>query len=233
MSSAEPELAATPVLLTQRLRLRAPDEEDVEFALDVYSRHEVVRYIGTGEVQTTREQACYRIARYRSQFGPAAGVWLIEQRDARLGRAKTRVGSEPSETRLGPAKCGACGAMSEATEGCPQCGQAIEQSERTNGARVGFALMKPIPFSEGVEAEQQDIEIGWHLHPSAWGSGFASEAAQALVDHARAQGLGQLVAVTHAENAASQAVARRLGMRYRGSTDRYYNTACELFTLDL
>ncbi|NLS09766.1 GNAT family N-acetyltransferase [Nesterenkonia sp. MY13] len=171
-------------MLTSRLRLRAPDEGDIDFVVDMYSRYEVVRYIGRGEVQTTREEAAERIQRYRSQFGPSAGVWLIEEQNT------------------------------------------------DDDAAVGFALLKPIPFSEGIEGEQ-DVEIGWHLHPRAWGKGYASEAAQALVDHARAQGLKQLVAVTHADNAASQAVAARLGMTHQDSTDRYYNTTCELFTLDL
>lgn len=169
-------------LTTQRLRLRTPTAGDAEFVQDMYSRQEVMRYIGTGEVQTTREQAYQRIERYRSQFGPGTGVWLVESHD---------------------------------------------------GVPLGFALMKPIPFSEGVVAQQEDIEIGWHLHPTTWGSGFATEAAQALIDHARAVGHKRLVAVTHPENTGSQAVARRLGMTHEGRTERYYNTSCELFTLDL
>lgn len=170
-------------LTTERLRLRAPTDEDLEFVLDTYSRPEVVRHIGTGQVQTTREQALQRIDRYRAQFGPSTGVWLIETHH--------------------------------------------------DDAPRGFALMKPIPFSEGVTAQQEDIEIGWHLHPDAWGSGFATEAARALIDHAHAAGLRRLVAVTHPDNAASQAVARRLGMEHQGLSARYYNTSCELFTLDL
>ncbi|WP_120004166.1 GNAT family N-acetyltransferase [Nesterenkonia muleiensis] len=169
-------------LNTPRLLLRAPTDDDVGFVLDTYSRSEVVRYIGTGETQTTHEQAYQRIERYRSQFGPGTGVWLVENHD---------------------------------------------------GAPLGFALMKPIPFSEGVVAQQEDLEIGWHLHPEAWGSGFATEAAQALIDHARAVGHKRLVAVTHPDNTGSQAVARRLGMTHEGRTERYYNTSCELFTLDL
>ncbi|NEB07143.1 GNAT family N-acetyltransferase, partial [Streptomyces sp. SID13726] len=36
-------------------------------------------------------------------------------------------------------------------------------------------------------------------------------------------------AVTHPDNAASQAVCRRIGMTHRGTTDAYYGTTCELF----
>lgn len=107
--------------------------------------------------------------------------------------------------------------------------------ETRGGAPAGFALLKPIPFSAHVTTEvgDQDTEIGWHLHPDSWGSGFAVEAAQALIRHARAQGLAELVAVTHADNVASQAVARRAGMSYAGTTSRYYDATCELFTLAL
>lgn len=155
----------------------------MEFTLDLYSRQEVVQYIGRGDVETSRSQAAERIERYRGQFTGSSGVWLIEKRKDQL-----------------PA---------------------------------GFALMKPIPFSDSFESEQRHIEIGWHLHPDSWGSGIATEAAHALIERARAYGVNQLVAVTHAQNVASQAVTRRLGMTCQGSTDRYYNTTCELFTLNL
>jgi RimJ/RimL family protein N-acetyltransferase len=41
-----------------------------------------------------------------------------------------------------------------------------------------------------------------------------------------------VLAVTHPENLGSQAVARRIGMRDRGLTDRFYNTTCALFEVD-
>ena len=99
---------------------------------------------------------------------------------------------------------------------------------------VGFILMKPSPFSAHVKGQsEEDIEIGWHLHPDAWGSGYATEAAERLIAHARRAGHPRLVAVTNSENIASQKVATRLGMSHQGLSDRYYGTTCELFTLDL
>lgn len=41
-----------------------------------------------------------------------------------------------------------------------------------------------------------------------------------------------MLAVTHPENVASQAVARRIGMRDEGLTDAYYDTTCALFRID-
>lgn len=101
---------------------------------------------------------------------------------------------------------------------------------------VGFGLLKPIPWSTDLARDttvDQDTEIGWHLHPEAWGHGFATETARTLLAHARRRGLDRVVAVTHAQNIASQRVAERIGMRHEGSTDRYYDTTCELFTLEL
>lgn len=102
------------------------------------------------------------------------------------------------------------------------------------GSSAGFALMKPIPFSAHVKDESaEDIEIGWHLHPDAWGSGYATEAARLLIAHARRAGHRELAAVTNPENLASQRVAARIGMIHQGPSNRYYDTTCELFTLDL
>jgi predicted GNAT family acetyltransferase len=59
---------------------------------------------------------------------------------------------------------------------------------------------------------------GWHLHPGAWGHGYASESAEAVLAHAFALGLNRVLAVTNKNNAASQAVARRIGMAHIGTT---------------
>ncbi len=101
---------------------------------------------------------------------------------------------------------------------------------RETGIPVGSALMKYLPLS-GSGEPSDDTEIGWHLHPAAWGNGYATEAGQALVDRAWEHGLSEVYAVVYPENAASQAVCRRLGMEHLGLTDRYYDISCELFRL--
>jgi ribosomal-protein-alanine N-acetyltransferase len=56
------------------------------------------------------------------------------------------------------------------------------------------------------------VEIGWWLAPFAWGNGYATEAAAALRDYAFGTlRLKRLTVVLNARNAASIAVARRLG----------------------
>ncbi|MFG2054519.1 GNAT family N-acetyltransferase [Micromonospora sp. NPDC048930] len=99
-----------------------------------------------------------------------------------------------------------------------------------DGRLVGNLLLKPIPLSAGVSAAgPEDVEIGWHLHPDAWGHGYATEAAAAALDDAFSRGLARVIAVTDPDNHASQAVCRRLGMTHLGRTTRYYDGPNELF----
>ncbi len=98
-----------------------------------------------------------------------------------------------------------------------------------DGSPLGTVLLKPIPDS-GTDTAH-DVEVGWHLHPDAWGRGWATEAARTVLDHAFTAGLDRVVAVTHPDNTASQAVCRRLGMTHRGRTRAYYDAECELFEL--
>nr|WP_295824154.1 GNAT family N-acetyltransferase [uncultured Microbacterium sp.] len=98
------------------------------------------------------------------------------------------------------------------------------------GERLGSVLLKRIPWSAGVAAgRDDDIEIGWHFHPDAWGHGYAAEAASALLSLARAQGIECIVAVINPANSASGALAERIGMRPAGRTRDYYDVECELY----
>lgn len=99
-----------------------------------------------------------------------------------------------------------------------------------DGTRLGAILLKRIPWSDGVAAGRpEEIEIGWHFHPDATGKGFATESAAAVLALAQDTGIARVVAVTHPDNVASQAVAARIGMRAVGLTDDYYDTTCALF----
>lgn len=56
------------------------------------------------------------------------------------------------------------------------------------------------------------LECGWSFDPAHWGRGYATEASQATVDWAFANhNVDQLVSVILPTNAASQAVAARVG----------------------
>ncbi|MHA6288038.1 GNAT family N-acetyltransferase [Maricaulis sp. CAU 1757] len=60
-------------------------------------------------------------------------------------------------------------------------------------------------------------EVGWSLNRSTWGRGYATEAAAATLDYAfDTLGWPDVVHLIHADNAASQGVARKLGSRDLG-----------------
>ncbi|MGQ9364998.1 GNAT family N-acetyltransferase [Azospirillum sp. ST 5-10] len=94
---------------------------------------------------------------------------------------------------------------------------------KTDGRFVGWIALIPLEEEEGA------VEIGWRLRRDAWGNGFATEAAAAVIGHAFATlGLHRLVATTHPENAASVRVAERLGFRFVGH-GRYGDEPCLRF----
>ena len=96
---------------------------------------------------------------------------------------------------------------------------------------AGSALLVTLPRTDGRDSDA--VEVGWALHPSAWGRGIATEAARALVERAREAGLERVHAVVYAGNARSMAVCDRLGMTRLGPTTQWYGTTFVDHVLDL
>lgn len=63
-------------------------------------------------------------------------------------------------------------------------------------------------------SDSNEYEIGWRLRRSAWGNGFATEAAGALVDALFADGASRVFAQTMAVNQRSRSVMERIGLRH-------------------
>jgi ribosomal-protein-alanine N-acetyltransferase len=64
------------------------------------------------------------------------------------------------------------------------------------------------------------VEIGWRLARPAWGQGYATEAARAVLRHAFTEaGLDQLVSMTVPMNTRSWAVMERIGMTREPADD--------------
>lgn len=96
----------------------------------------------------------------------------------------------------------------------------------------GSMLLKPIPWSKEIDPETpKEIEIGWHLSPSVWGRGYATEAGRRVLEHAWEIGIPRVVAVADVENEASHRVMERIGMVPRGRSRDYYDVEVVLFTL--
>jgi ribosomal-protein-alanine N-acetyltransferase len=107
---------------------------------------------------------------------------------------------------------------------------AFAMIERASGELVGCALFKRLPDADRVDTE--DIEIGWHLARRVWGRGYATEAGLALRDRAFTMlPIDELHAVVDDGNERSSAVARRLGLSYRGITERYYGRRLHHFVM--
>ncbi len=89
---------------------------------------------------------------------------------------------------------------------------------RSDGELLGFCGLKRVN-AEGTDLAGQ-FEIGWRLRESAWGQGFAKEAAIASLDLAFGRfGAPHVVALTVEENLESQGLMRRLGMTRREDLD--------------
>jgi RimJ/RimL family protein N-acetyltransferase len=85
---------------------------------------------------------------------------------------------------------------------------AIER--RSDGRMIGHCGVAPTPPDQAMP---QGLEIGWALAPDAWGSGYAVEAARAMIADGFARtDAPEVLAFTGATNLRSQAVMQRLGM---------------------
>ncbi len=69
-----------------------------------------------------------------------------------------------------------------------------------------------IGFVNDVQIEGSSIELGYVIHPSFWGRGYATEMLRAVIDHLQGAGFGPIRAGAFAENAASIRVMEKCGM---------------------
>ncbi|MEV7614229.1 GNAT family N-acetyltransferase [Streptomyces sp. NPDC089799] len=80
---------------------------------------------------------------------------------------------------------------------------------RATGEFIGFAGLDPV--DEGMPFT--GVEAGWRLARTAWGHGYATEAARAVVAHGLEYlRLPEVLAVAAAGNRRSRAVMHRIGM---------------------
>lgn len=90
---------------------------------------------------------------------------------------------------------------------------------------LGDLILQPAPFANG-------IEIGWHFRQDAWGWGYATEAARAVLSHAFGTvGLERVYAIVATQNVASLRVVDKLGMQ-RIQALEYADLPHLLFTLE-
>ena len=90
---------------------------------------------------------------------------------------------------------------------------------------VGGAVILPLPPGN------LDLEMGWQLHPAAWGRGYATEAGRALATWAFTQNVDEILAVVRPTNSRAAATVGRLGMEWVGETDKYYDLRLQVYRL--
>jgi len=85
------------------------------------------------------------------------------------------------------------------------------------GQFVGFAGLNEVGFTAQFTPA---IEVGWRLARTAWGHGYATEAARAALAYGFDNAvLSEVVSFTAVTNLRSQAVMRRLGMTHDPADD--------------
>ncbi|HUX05489.1 MAG TPA: GNAT family N-acetyltransferase [Acidimicrobiales bacterium] len=88
---------------------------------------------------------------------------------------------------------------------------------RTSGEFIGFTGLAHTTF---VAHFTPAVEIGWRLAHGAWGQGYASEAARAVLDFAFDElALREVVAFTSTLNLCSRSLMERLSMTHDASDD--------------
>jgi len=95
-------------------------------------------------------------------------------------------------------------------------------TRRDTGAFIGWFTLKYC-------GKSPDVETGYMLLPDAWGHGFATEGARALVRYGFDDlGIHRIIGVTHPDNVASQNVLQKAGLVDSG-WGRYYDSRLRLF----
>jgi RimJ/RimL family protein N-acetyltransferase len=83
--------------------------------------------------------------------------------------------------------------------------------ERSRREVIGYSGLFYFPDVGG----QPEVEVGYRLVHTAWGKGYATEAAQAVRDYAFTKlGIKRLIALIDPGNIASIRVAEKIGMHY-------------------
>jgi RimJ/RimL family protein N-acetyltransferase len=126
--------------------------------------------------------------------------------------------------------------------------RATVERRMANWTRDGFGLLT-LRLREGdgeiigwsgawrqdlARAYTGDVEVGWTLRSPWWGRGLATEAAHASMAAAFEHlGLERVISLIHPANAASTAVAERLGMAREGTTPHNEVPGLELVVYSL
>lgn len=79
---------------------------------------------------------------------------------------------------------------------------------------IGWILVRPMYFFT-KQRNDDNLELGWRLKQKAWGKGYATEAATAVMNELAAQKVASIFsAIADEENLASIGIMKKLGMEF-------------------
>jgi RimJ/RimL family protein N-acetyltransferase len=151
----------SPVIETERLRLREATLDDAPFMLELLNSRGFIEGIADRGVRTLEQARTYIEDRVLSQYREHGfGMWLV-----------------------------------------------IPKGETEPVGLAGLVKRDVLPHAD----------VGYAFLEGAWGRGYATEAAAAVLDFARDRlGLATVAAITSPDNAASQQVLRKIGLMFVG-----------------
>ncbi|WP_137227061.1 GNAT family N-acetyltransferase [Shewanella sp. MEBiC00475] len=83
-----------------------------------------------------------------------------------------------------------------------------------SGQYLGWVLVRPMHFFTDIQ--QHDLELGWRFKYVSWGKGYATEAAQAVMEAVSAiDEVTHISALAVEDNLASIAIMKKLGMTFQ------------------
>ena len=87
---------------------------------------------------------------------------------------------------------------------------------KESGEFIGWILVRPMHFfNDETDTEWHNLELGWRFKQSSWGKGYATEAANALVEQiALMPEYTHISAIALKENVGSIGVMEKLGMTF-------------------
>jgi RimJ/RimL family protein N-acetyltransferase len=204
---------------TRRLIARDWAAYDAQAAFDIYGRDEVMRWLGAqprhpvASLEQMRERLDAMIQRGSDE--PDYGLWPVELRSGPAAGAV--VGAVLLSRLPGPA-----GEVEIGWHLNPEYwgnGYATEGGRGVVGLAFGLSQVGP----DAVELDAVELD--------AVGLDAVGLDAVGLDGAAGRSPLDRVIALVDPDNARSQAVCRRLGMRHLGQTDTYYGLVLELFEL--
>lgn len=98
---------------------------------------------------------------------------------------------------------------------------AFSREEDTAHLEYGIYLDgKRIGFVNDCGVEDEEIEIGYVIHPEYQGHGYATEAVRAVIGELREMGFRKVTAGFFEENTASRRVMEKCGMKQNSAAER-------------